>query len=62
LISIDQDFRLLVGEALHKEASRRAFAEANFLAYEGRRVTFPEWFAPDPEFLRYHRERIFEAA
>jgi hypothetical protein len=62
LISIDQEFRLLVGDALHKEARRRAFAEANFLAYEGRRISFPERFSPDPEFLRYHRERIFEAA
>jgi len=62
LISFDQGFRLLVGEALHKEARRRAFAEANFLAYEGRRITFPERFSPDPELLRYHRERIFQAA
>lgn len=62
LISFDEDFRLLVGDALRKEASRRAFAEANFLAYEGRRISFPERFAPDPEFMRYHRESIFETA
>lgn len=62
MISFDEDFRLLVGDALRKEASRRKFAEANFLAYEGRRISFPERFAPDPEFMRHHRERIFEAA
>jgi len=62
LISFDEDFRLLVGDALRKEASRRTFAEKIFHAYEGRRITFPERFAPDPEFLRYHRERIFYVA
>lgn len=62
MISFDEDFRLLVGDALRKEASRRTFAERNFLVYEGRRITFPERFAPDPEFMRHHRERIFEAA
>ena len=62
MISFDEDFRLMVGGPLRKEARRRAFAEENFLAYEGRRIAFPERFAPDPEFMHYHRERIFVAA
>jgi putative restriction endonuclease len=62
LISFDEDFRLLVGNALRKEARKRTFAERNFLVYEGRRIAPPERFAPDPEFMRHHRERIFEAA
>jgi putative restriction endonuclease len=62
LISFDQDFKLLVGDALRREGRRHAVAEGNFLSYEGRRISFPERFAPDPEFMRYHRERIFKAA
>jgi putative restriction endonuclease len=62
LISFDDEFKLLVGDALRREASRHAVAEGNFLAYEGRKIHFPERFTPDPEFMRYHRERIFAAA
>ena len=29
--------------------------------YDGARISSPEKFAPDPTFLAYHRERIFQA-
>lgn len=60
MITFDENFRLVVGGTLRREAHRHAFAERNFLAYEGRGITVPERFAPDPEAMRYHREGVFE--
>jgi hypothetical protein len=35
--------------------------EQNFVPFEGRPIRMPEKLAePDPEFLRYHREAVFQ--
>lgn len=62
LITFDEDLRLVVGTTMRAEARRNASAKVNFLDLEGREITLPERFAPDPEFMRLHRERIFKAA
>ena len=62
LITFGEDLRLVVGTTMRAEARRNASAKVNFLDLEGREITLPERFAPDPGFLRHHRERIFEAA
>lgn len=51
LISLDSQFRVLV--------SRRADHEL-LLKYRGSRIVLPDRFRPDPTFLEYHRDVVFQ--
>lgn len=43
----------------HQKADDQFFHSA-LLAYDGRPISLPEKFRPNPDFLAYHREHIFE--
>jgi hypothetical protein len=62
LIAFDDECRLLVGGSMRRESRKHPETGRVFLAFEGERIRMPERFTPDPEALRYHRERIFKAA
>lgn len=57
LISFDEDCRMVLSPALKEFHSNRAF-QAQFAAYEGRRISMPKRFHPDQEFLKKHRDRM----
>ena len=57
LITFDEHLRLMLSPAL--PASESEFARAAFTAQSGTQLAVPEKFAPDPDALMYHRERIF---
>jgi putative restriction endonuclease len=60
LIAFDGENRLLLSHALRRHFPQPAL-EQNFSVYEGRPFTSPaEVPEPKGEFLRYHREEIFE--
>ena len=59
LISLDNSFRVMLSSQLKRYFPHPAL-EQNFVPYEGERIRLPEKLAePSPEFLRYHRERVF---
>jgi predicted restriction endonuclease len=62
LITFDHEYRLLLGNSMRREARKHPETDRVFLALEGERIRMPERFTPDLGALRYHRERIFEAA
>ena len=58
LLTINDDMTVRVS---HKyTASVGEFFSAAIGFYDGRPISLPEKFAPDQEFLAYHRERIFD--
>jgi len=57
LISFDDHLRLILSPQLKKEISSESLS-LNFLQYEGKPLTPPERFNPDPQFLKWHRERV----
>ena len=57
LITLGDDLTLRVSEGV-ADVDDRFFADA-VVRYAGRRIRPPEKFAPDAEFLTYHRENVF---
>lgn len=57
LISLDSDFRLLISPQVKSHDD--PFVVDSLFAYRGKPIRLPDKFAPDPQFLRYHRENIF---
>ncbi len=57
LISLDEDYRLILSPSLHEYYTNKAFQE-QFNALEGRKITMPSRFLPSQEFLAGHRERM----
>lgn len=60
LIAFDEKERLVLSPALRDFATQESI-RVNFVAHEGRPLTRPERFAPDPECLRRHRETVFQS-
>ena len=60
LISLDEDYRLILSPSLHEYYSNKAFHE-QFKALEGRRITMPSRFLPSQVFLAGHREKMWKA-
>lgn len=59
LVTFDEQHRLVIGRDLKAHMPQVAI-EHNFSAYSGVPMTPPaETAGPDPDFLRYHREKIF---
>ena len=54
LLTIGDDMTVRVSRLYDDEYFREAIGR-----YEGRRIHLPEKFSPDPDFLSYHRERVF---
>ncbi len=57
MITITEDMTVLVSR---KEAEREdTFFNETIRSFDGREITLPGKFRPDPAFLAYHRENIF---
>src|SRR5262249_20344933 len=60
LITLDGRLNLVLSKKLRKYFPQPAL-EQNFVPFEGKPIRLPEKLAePDPDFLCYHREFIFE--
>ncbi|MBP9118746.1 MAG: HNH endonuclease [Methyloversatilis sp.] len=57
LISLSNDFRILISEDLAKQGD--AFIKQIFLPLAGHSIEMPERFIPSVDFVRHHREKIF---
>jgi putative restriction endonuclease len=58
LITFDERLRLVVSPVLRRHLPNRAL-ESEFVQREGQALVCPDRFAPDPEFVAYHRSGIF---
>jgi putative restriction endonuclease len=61
LITLDQGLNVVLSKRLRKCFPQPAL-EQNFVTYEGKPIRLPDKLAePDSEFLRYHREVLFQS-
>jgi len=58
LITFDDDIRLMLSPALNRYFPNEAI-ESEFMRREGQKLVCPERFSPQPDFLTYHKSRIF---
>ena len=58
LITFDSEKRLVLSPVLKRYLPNPAI-ESEFVRREGQRLTCPDRFLPDAEFLAYHRDRMF---
>lgn len=59
LITINQDYTIRLATSLKSHSEDRAI-EALFLKYEGVQIHLPDKFIPDPSFISYHNQNIFQ--
>lgn len=59
LITITPDYRIQVAATLIKSSANLATNDL-LLAYDQRQIELPTRFQPDPAFLRYHNQHIFQ--
>lgn len=59
LISIDSSFQLILASQVLASASLSHLHAVAFLHEQGKKITFPKRFAPDPDAFAYHRKHIF---
>lgn len=59
LITITPDYRIQVASALIKSSANSATNDL-LLAYDQQQIDLPTRFQPDPAFLRYHNQHIFQ--
>jgi putative restriction endonuclease len=60
LITLDQSLKIVLSKHLRKFFPQPAL-EQNFIPFEGKSIRLPDKLAvPDSEFLRYHREELFQ--
>ena len=59
LITITTDFKVKVS-ARFRELPEHEALKSFFFSYNGKLILLPNRFAPDPEFLSYHNEKIFQ--
>lgn len=57
LITVLPDFTVRVSKQLH-EADLDEFTKQSLTSYDGRSISLPERFRPNPSFLRAHAERF----
>ena len=61
LITLDERLNVVLSARLRKFFPQPAL-EQNFVPFEGRAIRLPEKLAePDNEFLRYHRDEVFQS-
>jgi len=58
LITFDSEMRLVLSPVLKRHLPNPAI-ELEFARREGQRLTCPDRFMPDADFLAYHRDRMF---
>jgi hypothetical protein len=61
LITFDVELRLMLSPILKRYLPNPAI-ESDFVRREGQRLTCPDRFPPDLEFLAYHRGRLFRVS
>jgi len=61
LVSLDEDYRLILSPSLREYCTNQAFQE-QFKALDGRRITMPSRFLPSQKFLAGHREKMWKAS
>ena len=59
LLTIASDLRIRISPKVKKVASDAAAHELLF-KYSGASIFLPRHFAPEPEFLKYHQEQVFQ--
>ncbi len=58
MITIDKNFKVKVSKKIIPKSD--TFFNSTILNYEGKKISLPEKFLPNLEFLAFHRENIFE--
>lgn len=58
LVTFDSEMRLVLSPVLKRYLPNPAI-ESEFVRREGQRLTCPDRFLPDADFLAYHRDRMF---
>ena len=58
LLTINDDMTVLVSQ--DNLVLEDDYFQKSILNYQGQQIELPEKFAPDPAFLSYHRERVFQ--
>ena len=58
LITFDENYCLVVSSRIESYLLEETL-EANFFSYQGRQLSLPEKFYPNPDFMKFHRENIF---
>lgn len=61
LITLDENLRVVLSKCIRDHLTHDTLRD-NFHRYEGKPITLPHRFRPDPKFLDYHREVVFENA
>jgi predicted restriction endonuclease len=59
LITLSEDFRVTVSSALLSLKNEALIRDA-FISIDGKKIAMPEKFWPDFEFLKYHRDVVFQ--
>ena len=57
LITIDDDYRLVLGKSLKEYTNNQAFKQ-HFKEYEGKQILLPKRNLPDKDFLEKHRKKL----
>jgi putative restriction endonuclease len=58
LITLDEDFKILVSKEIKEHYGKDA-VKKYFQPYDGKSIALPNRFIPEPDLLKYHREKIF---
>jgi len=60
VLSLDDSFKVLLATRARLHSSESRLHLVALIEAEGRMISLPKRFAPDPEALSYHREHIFK--
>lgn len=59
LITITGDFRIRISSSLMKRSALKSIKD-NFSVFDGKLISMPRKFTPDPEFLKFHNQERFQ--
>ncbi len=59
LITISTDYRVVISKRLSNNLSKEAY-DMNFGIYEENKISLPNRYKPDRNFLEYHNTEVFE--
>lgn len=60
LITLSNNYELVISDQLRKNMPSE-IVDKYFYSYKGKKIELPERFLPDPMFLEFHRNSIFES-
>jgi hypothetical protein len=61
LITLDEDYRLVISASIRDHFTSES-VRTNFQPYEGKRITLPTRFCPDPDLIAQHRKIFVNAS